>query len=323
MDGDYITVKDAALKWNLTERRVTEMCNSGSIYGATKIGRTWLIPDDSQKPSDKRIKSGIYCKLNDEEQLPLLVGIHDYKIASRDYYYVDKTLMIKDLIDERVKVSLFTRPRRFGKSLNMDMIKTFFEISDDDTSKYFRNMKIWKCGMKYRSYQGKFPVIYLCFKDIKYNTWENCYDSLRKVIKKETYRHIEVRNSEKCNAYEWSAFEKLISENITETELADSLADLSSILHSHYGTAPIIIIDECDIPIQQGYINGYYKQVSEFTGNLFSGGLKDNKHLSFGFLTGVLRVSKESIFSGLNNLVVNSVLDNKYSSYFLALALKK
>ncbi len=323
MDGDYITVKDAALKWNLTERRVTEMCNSGSIYGATKIGRTWLIPDDSQKPSDKRIKSGIYCKLNDEEQLPLPVGIHDYKIASRDYYYVDKTLMIKDLIDERVKVSLFTRPRRFGKSLNMDMIKTFFEISDDDTSKYFRNMKIWKCGMKYRSYQGKFPVIYLCFKDIKYNTWENCYDSLRKVIKKEVYRHIEVRNSEKCNAYERSAFEKLISENITETELADSLADLSSILHSHYGTAPIIIIDECDIPIQQGYINGYYKQVIEFTGNLFSGGLKDNKHLSFGFLTGVLRVSKESIFSGLNNLVVNSVLDNKYSSYFLALALKK
>ena len=316
MDNNYITVKDAASKWKLTERRVTEMCNNGSIYGATKIGRVWLIPEDSQKPSDKRVKSGMYCKLTDGEKLPLPVGIFDYKLASSDYYYVDKTLLIKEIIDERAMVSLFTRPRRFGKSLNMDMIKTFFEISKDDTSRYFKNMKIWKCGSKYKSYQGKYPVIYLCFKDIKYNSWQGCYDSLKKAIKKEAYRHIEVRNSERCNEYERMAFEKIITGEITENELADSLADLSSVLHSHFGIAPIIIIDEYDIPIQQGYISGYYKQVIDFMRNLFSGGLKDNKNLSFGFLTGVLRVSKESIFSGLNNLSVNSLLDNKYSSYF-------
>ena len=249
-------------------------------------------------------------------RLPLPIGVADYRLASTEYYYIDKTLMIKEFLDERPMVSLFTRPRRFGKTLNMDMLRTFFEKTAEDTSVYFCDKAIWQCGERYRSYQGKYPVIFLTFKDVKFTTWQETFQSIRELIAKEAYRHIELKDSERCDAFDKKAFLRLQQGNADETELANALADLSLALHKHYGIAPIIIIDEYDIPIQQGYMQGFYDKVILFMRNLFSGGLKDNKHLSYGFLTGILRVAKESIFSGLNNLVINSVLDNKYSEYF-------
>lgn len=249
-------------------------------------------------------------------RLPLPIGVADYRLASTEYYYIDKTMMIKEFLDERPMVSLFTRPRRFGKTLNMDMLRAFFEKTDEDTSIYFRDKLIWSCGERYRSYQGKYPVIFLTFKDIKFSTWKETFSSIRELIAKEAYRHLELQQSAKCDAYDKKAFTRLLLGEADETELANALADLSLALHKHYGIAPIIIIDEYDIPIQQGYMQGFYDDVILFMRNLFSGGLKDNKHLSYGFLTGILRVAKESIFSGLNNLVINSVLDNKYSAYF-------
>lgn len=249
-------------------------------------------------------------------RLPLPIGVADYRLASTEYYYIDKTLMIKEFLDERPMVSLFTRPRRFGKTLNMDMLCTFFEKTAEDTSVYFRDKAIWQCGERYRSYQGKYPVIFLTFKDVKFTTWQETFQSIRELIAKESYRHIELKDSDRCDAFDKKAFLRLQQGNADETELANALADLSLALHKHYGIAPIIIIDEYDIPIQQVYMQGFYDKVILFMRNLFSGGLKDNKHLSYGFLTGILRVAKESIFSGLNNLVINSVLDNKYSEYF-------
>lgn len=249
-------------------------------------------------------------------RLPLPIGVADYRLASTEYYYIDKTLMIKEFLDERPMVSLFTRPRRFGKTLNMDMLRTFFEKTAEDTSVYFRDKAIWQCGERYRSYQGKYPVIFLTFKDVKFTTWQETFQSIRELIAKEAYRHIELKDSDRCDTFDKKAFLRLQQGNADETELANALADLSLALHKHYGIAPIIIIDEYDIPIQQGYMQGFYDKVILFMRNLFSGGLKDNKHLSYGFLTGILRVAKESIFSGLNNLVINSVLDNKYSEYF-------
>ena len=249
-------------------------------------------------------------------RLPLPIGVADYRLASTEYYYIDKTLMIKEFLDERPMVSLFTRPRRFGKTLNMDMLRTFSEKTAEDTSVYFRDKAIWQCGERYRSYQGKYPVIFLTFKDVKFTTWQETFQSIRELIAKEAYRHIELKDSDRCDAFDKKAFLRLQQGNADETELANALADLSLALHKHYGIAPIIIIDEYDIPIQQGYMQGFYDKVILFMRNLFSGGLKDNKHLSYGFLTGILRVAKESIFSGLNNLVINSVLDNKYSEYF-------
>lgn len=309
-------VKEAAKLWDISERRVSALCKDGKIKGAKKQGKSWLIPVDAEKPADRRVKSGAYKKVVRPVNLPLPIGVSDYRLASSEYYYVDKTMMIKDFIDERPMVSLFTRPRRFGKTLNMDMLRTFFEKTDEDTSVYFRDKKIWACGKKYRDYQGKYPVIFVTFKDIKFNTWEETFDAITEVFSKEAARHIELQTSDKCNEYEKKTFENLLSGNVNEVELSGALLNLSSMLHKHYGIAPIIIIDEYDIPIQQGHMKNYYDKVILFMRNLFSGGLKDNKHLSYGFLTGILRVAKESIFSGLNNLTIHSILDNKYSAYF-------
>lgn len=313
---DTMLVKEAAKLWNISERRVAALCKDGKIEGVIKKGKSWCIPIDARKPIDNRVKTGAYKKNVRPANLPLPIGVSDYRLASTEYYYIDKTMMIKDFIDERPMVSLFTRPRRFGKTLNMDMIRTFFEKTDEDSSVYFKDKKIWACGKKYRDYQGKYPVIFITFKDVKFNTWEETIEAIKGIFSKETYRHIELLTSNECNEYEKKELENLMSGNVNEVELSRALLNLSCMLHKHHSIAPIIIIDEYDIPIQQGYMKNYYDKVILFMRNLFSGGLKDNKHLSYGFLTGILRVAKESIFSGLNNLAIHSVLDNKYSSYF-------
>lgn len=311
-----ISVKEAARQWNITERRVAELCRSGRIEGTVRQGRSWQIPADASKPADKRIRSGSYRKNQRSSCLPLTIGVSDFRLAQAEYYYVDKTMLIKDFIDERPMVTLFTRPRRFGKTLNMDMLRTFFEKTEQDTSVYFQDKKIWACGQKYRAYQGKYPVIFLTFKDVKFNTWEETFSAVRDIFAKETQRHEELRTSDRCDEYDERKYARLAEGNVTEVELSSALADLSAMLHKHHGTAPVIIIDEYDTPIQQGYMKGYYEEITLFMRNLFSGGFKDNKHLAFGFLTGILRVAKESIFSGMNNLSINSVLDHKYSAYF-------
>ena len=314
--ADRMTVREAAERWNVTERRVSALCRNGEIEGAEKKGKRWLIPSDAEKPADNRVKSGIYRKNERPPKLPLPIGVSDYRLAVSEYYYIDKTLMIRDFLNERPMVTLFTRPRRFGKTLNMDMLRVFFEKTEADTSVYFRDKKIWACGQKYRDYQGKYPVIFLTFKDVKFETWEETFASVKEIFAKEVRRHEELRTSEKIDAYDRTLYEKLASGDVNEVELTAGLLNLSAMLHKHYGIAPVIIIDEYDTPIQQGYMKDYYEKVILFMRNLFSGGFKDNRHLSFGFLTGILRVAKESIFSGLNNLSINSVLDHKYSAYF-------
>ena len=314
--NQYITSKEASAIWGISERRVGTLCSQGRIDGAMKQGRIWLIPADAKKPTDLRFKTGDYKKRSSAERLPLPIGVSDYRLASTEYYYVDKTMMIKDFLDERPIVSLFTRPRRFGKTLNMDMLRTFFEKTEQNTSVYFHDKKIWKCGAKYQNYQGKYPVIFITFKDVKFNTWAETLESVKDLFSKEARRHPELRDSDKCDSYDLKSFNALLSGDVTEVELSNALLNLSQMIHKHHGIAPIIIIDEYDTPIQQGYSCGFYDQVILFMRNLFSGGLKDNKHLSYGFLTGILRVAKESIFSGLNNLKINSILDEKYSEYF-------
>lgn len=311
-----MTVKEAAIRWGITERRVTVLCKEGRIEGAYKDGRSWRIPFDAEKPTDSRVKDGMYRKHQAAPDLPMPVGISDYRRASSEYYYVDKTLMIKELLDERAMVSLFTRPRRFGKTLNMDMLRTFFEKTEEDTSVYFRDKKIWQCGQKYRDHQGKYPVIFISFKDVKRDTWQETYDQIAGILRQEFERHRELLESQKCSIYEKAYLKSVLEQTADSTDMMMSLQRLSQMLDEHYGIPPIIIIDEYDTPIQQGHMRGFYNQVVLFMRNLFSGGLKDNRHLSYGFLTGILRVAKESIFSGLNNLKINSILDSRYSEYF-------
>lgn len=311
------TCKETALIWNVTERSVTKFCNEGKIPGAMKVGKSWAIPDDAKKPVDGRVSSGKYVKKRDnEEKKPLPIGISDYVRAQSEYYYVDKTLLIKDFLDRKPLVSLFTRPRRFGKTLNMDMLRVFFEISKENTGKYFEDKAIWKCGEEYRSHQGKYPVIFLTFKDVKFDTWEATIDKIKGLLQEEYGRHQELLASDKLSAYEKEYFGKILDSSANEVELASALERLSKMLTSHYGKAPIIIIDEYDTPIQEGYAKDFYEEIIGFMRNFFSGAFKDNKNLSYGFLTGILRIAQESIFSGLNNLTVNSVMDEEYDRYF-------
>ena len=282
---------------------------SGEIPGAVKEGRSWVLPEDVQQPVRKTLKTS-------RALLPLPVGISSYVEAVSNYYYVDKTLLIRDFVDTLPKVSLFTRPRRFGKTLNMDMLRVFFEKTEEDTSCWFKDKKIWSCGEAYRKHQGRYPVIFLTFKDVKYSTWENALSDISEIIRMEYSRHAELRESGKCTEYEKSFYAKIISGDAEEVELARSLSVLSAMLHKHAGMPAVIIIDEYDTPIQQGHEAGYYKEVIGFIRNLFSGAFKDNPHLAYGFLTGILRVAKESIFSGMNNLKVNTIMDDRFSAYF-------
>jgi len=306
----YITSSEAARQKEISVRRIQQMCKKGEIAGAVKQGRSWLIP------VEENITVGSNAVNVRNKKKPLPIGISDFKAATADYYYVDKTLLIRDFLDNKPMVSLFTRPRRFGKTLNMDMLRVFFEKTEEDTSIYFKDKKIWKCGDEYTAYQGRYPAIFLTFKDVKCSSWEETLKKIRRLITIEYMRHIELENSERLNIYEKEQFSQLANGKAADVDYQMSLQLLSLFLHKHYGEKAIIIIDEYDTPIQQGHTCGFYTDIVNFMRNFFSGGLKDNPHLAYGFLTGILRVARESIFSGLNNLKINSLLDDDYSQYF-------
>lgn len=301
---NYLSCAEAAKVMGITVRRIQQMCKQGEIPGVSKEGRSWRIPEDA-------VLLGL-----GERKKALPIGISDFKTATSHYYYVDKTLMIRDFLDTKPMVSLFTRPRRFGKTLNMDMIRVFFEKTQEDTSFYFRDKKIWQCGDGYTRHQGQYPVIFLTFKDVKCLTWEETFQKICRMISLEFIRHSELESSSMLSLYEKEQYQRLAGGNADAVDYQMGLQLLSMMLHKHYGKASIIIIDEYDTPIQQGHTCNFYSEIVNFMRSFFSGGLKDNPHLAFGFLTGILRVAKESIFSDMNNLKINSILDKSYSEYF-------
>lgn len=301
---EYLSCSDASKAMGFSVRRIQQMCKNGELPGAIKEGRKWLIPDET-------IHMNHFAK---NKSLP--IGVSDFKLATTSYYYVDKTLMIRDFLDKKPMVSLFTRPRRFGKTLNMDMLRVFFEKTNEDTSVYFKDKQIWQCGDYYTKHQGQYPVIFLTFKDVKSMTWEETFQKIRRLISLEFIRHNELETSSVLTAYEKEQYHLLAGDSGDEVDCQMGLQLLSLLLHKHYGRECIIIIDEYDTPIQQGHTCNFYPEIVNFMRNFFSGGLKDNPHLAFGFLTGILRVAKESIFSGMNNLKTYSILDDGYSSYF-------
>lgn len=301
---EYLSCSDASKAMGFSVRRIQQMCKNGELPGAIKEGRKWLIPDETMHMNH-------FAK---NKSLP--IGVSDFKLATTGYYYVDKTLMIRDFLDKKPMVSLFTRPRRFGKTLNMDMLRVFFEKTNEDTSVYFKDKQIWQCGDYYTKHQGQYPVIFLTFKDVKSMTWEETFQKIRRLISLEFIRHNELETSSVLTTYEKEQYHLLAKDSGDEVDCQMGLQLLSLLLHKHYGRECIIIIDEYDTPIQQGHTCNFYPEIVNFMRNFFSGGLKDNPHLAFGFLTGILRVAKESIFSGMNNLKTYSILDDGYSSYF-------
>ena len=253
------------------------------------------------------------------EKKGLALGVSEFeKVIDCGSYYFDKTLLIKDFLDTNKEVILFTRPRRFGKTLNMTMLRTFFEkpSGGKDTNHYFKDLKIWQAGEKYRAEQGKRPVIYLTFKDIKTQTFEQALSKIGMAVLWELDRHSELFESNKFTDIQKEQLNELKNNLKDYAVLSDSIKTLSMFLFIEYGEKPLILLDEYDVPIQAGYEFGFYKEIVSFMRNLLSGAFKDNPSLYRGVLTGVSRVSKESIFSGLNNIIVNSIFDDDFSEYF-------
>lgn len=315
---EYIGTTEAARLLQMTSRRVVGLCGEGKLPGASRSGRNWRIPVESVKQYMKDAGIPLLEEAADDvrELLPVAIGNTSYIEISSECYYVDKTLLIRDLIDDHNMVTMFTRPRRFGKTLAINTIKTFFEKTEENTAKYFIDKKIWQCGEKYQSMQGRYPVIMLTFKDVKYNSWEESLEAIRLVVKDEFKRHPELYESSVLDADAKNYMDRMEKGTLSTVELQRSLLNLTRMLSAHHRSKVVILIDEYDTPIQQGYSKGFYKEVISFMRNFLSGGLKDNTDLAFGVLTGIMRVSKENSFSRLNNPLVNTVLDEKYSEYF-------
>ena len=242
------------------------------------------------------------------------VGIEDFKeLIQEGYYYIDKTLLIDEMLMNKSKVTLFTRPRRFGKTLNMSMLKYFFDIKDkEENKKLFENLKV--SDSEYMSEQGKYPVIFISLKDLKGNTWEECLESIKDIMYKIFNEYNFLR--EKLNVVEKRQFDKIWEITGNERNFKTSLLDLSNYLNKYYGEKVIILIDEYDAPIINAFDKGYYNEAINFFQTFFSSALKTNNSLKYGILTGITRIIKEGIFSGLNNLYVNTILSKDYSEYF-------
>ncbi len=251
-----------------------------------------------------------------ERKKKLPIGIEFFKDFRRDnFYYVDKTGFIRDLVDMRGLVNLFTRPRRFGKSLNMDMLKTFFEIGTDPSC--FEGLEISRERAICEEHMGKYPVISITLKGVEGRSFQTAYDMLGIVVSTEARRFKSLLDSDRLMPYEKEKLYQMMKGDFgSEAELQDSLRLLTELLSEHYGKQVIVLIDEYDVPLDKAYQMGYYQEMVSLIRALFSQTLKTNSNLYFAVITGCLRIAKESIFTGLNNFKVRTISDTDFAEYF-------
>lgn len=254
---------------------------------------------------------------------PIAIGVEKYKtLIENNYYYIDKTWMLKELVDQKGMVNLFTRPRRFGKTLTLSMVRTFFEDERTydgekiDNSWYFSGKRILTAGEKYVSEMGKYPVIKLSLKSAKQPDFEMAYHCLRDEIINEFDRHRYVLNGEKLSEEEKESYREVLKRTAAPSDYATALKWLSFYLKKYHERNVIILLDEYDVPLENAYFRGFYGKMVDFIRSLFESALKTNDVLEFAIVTGCLRISKESIFTGLNNLKINSILSDNYAEYF-------
>ena len=249
------------------------------------------------------------------ERKKLPVGIDSFEKLRREaFYYVDKTGLIIDLLNNWGEVNLFTRPRRFGKTLNMSMLKSFFEIGSNRT--LFDGLAISRETTLCEAYMGKFPVVFVSLKGVDGLTFEEAYGMLRRILRSEFSRLGFLKQSERIAEDDKRPFERFLKEQDTMDDVQESLKMLSSLLYQHYGQKTILLIDEYDVPLDKAFQHGYYKEMVALIRSLFGQALKTNDYLQFAVLTGCLRVSKESIFTGLNNFKVLSITDSRFDEHF-------
>ena len=245
----------------------------------------------------------------------LPIGIENFEeMQKQDFYYVDKTGLIVDLLAGWGKVNLFTRPRRFGKTLNMSMLKCFFEIGTDKS--LFDGLAVSKEKALCETYMGKYPVVFVSLKGVDGLTFETAYRALCSIIRREALRLEFLLDSDKLTENEKKSLNRILTGEYDDQDIRDSLQMLCTLLEKHYGQKPILLIDEYDVPLDKAYYHGYYPQMIDLIRAMFQSALKTNSSLFFAVLTGCLRVSKESIFTGLNNLMVHSISDVSFDEYF-------
>ena len=248
-----------------------------------------------------------------KKKLP--IGIENFKeLQTEDFYYIDKTYFIRDFLAGWAKVNLFTRPRRFGKSLNMSMLKCFFELGTDRN--IFKDLNISKETAVCEAYMGKFPVIFLSLKGMNADTYESALEMAVQNIRGEARRFQYLLDSDRLTSYDKEAFTELLQEHMTEGTLCSSLKILSELLEKHHDRQVILLIDEYDVPLAKAFERGYYDRMVLFLRNMFEYALKTNDSLKFSVLTGCMRISKESIFTGLNNLKVLSIAEVQFDEAF-------
>ena len=249
------------------------------------------------------------------ESRKLPVGIENFEeIRTEGFYYVDKTGLIRDLLNNWGKVNLFTRPRRFGKTLNMSMLKSFFEIGSNRT--LFDGLAISRETALCEAHMGRFPVVFVSLKGVDGLTFDEAYGMLRRILRSEFSRLGFLKQSERIAEDDKRPFERFLKEQDTMDDVQESLKMLSSLLYQHYGQKTILLIDEYDVPLDKAFQHGYYKEMVALIRGLFGQALKTNDYLQFAVLTGCLRVSKESIFTGLNNFKVLSITDSRFDEHF-------
>lgn len=246
------------------------------------------------------------------QKLPL--GISDFKeVIEENYAYVDKSLLIQELMESGSKIALIPRMRRFGKTLNLSMLRYFFEKTSESRGHLFHSLKIWQ-KKEYRAMQGQFPVIFFTLKDIKHSSWQDTFNAFRELIANEFDRHSEILES--LTKKEKEQYHKILSEEADQPLFERSLHFLTTWLHRHHNKRVILLIDEYDSPAHNAFTEGYYKTFIDFLRNWLSSGLKDNSSLEKGVLTGILRIAKESIFSGLNNVITYTLLSETFQDKF-------
>jgi hypothetical protein len=253
---------------------------------------------------------------NNMKELP--IGISDFeKAITGNYYYIDKSLFIKEIIKYKAEVTLITRPRRFGKTLNLSMLKYFFEKTKLEESKknLFKNLKIFDEAESMK-HQGQYPVIFLTLKETKKSNWDECYDHVKILIAAEFSRHKYLLQTKTLDLYEEKNFNAILDGTANKARYENALLDLSQYLYRCNKIKPIILIDEYDTPINEGFTQGYYKEIINFMRGFLGAGLKDNPNLQFSVITGIMRIAKESIFSDLNNLEVCTFFNEFYSDKF-------
>ncbi len=248
------------------------------------------------------------------------IGGSDFaEMVDKRLDFVDKTLFIKEIFDNPgIKVTVITRPRRFGKTLNLSMLRCFLaaEVDGHSTQHLFKGLKIAELGDSYLQYQGKYPVIFISFKDVKDHDYESTYENLCHLIANVYNEHYYLLSSLQLTASEKKVFLSIAESSASPAMIRDSLADLSRYLYKHHGVKPWLLIDEYDSPIQAGYLHGYYHSIIQVMRGLFGSVLKDNRFVEKVIITGILRVSKESLFSGVNNIKVYSTFNTEYSEHF-------